>query len=104
MSGAGNCPVAFDAAAFVTDLQGAGYSVAAYQPVPRGGEKAKPPSYFIQPPEGHGFGAAYIAVITRWTDSMDACPDHVDRVVDYVFKCSREVQNALSPDPVGDPS
>ena len=89
----------FDPAAFVADLQAAGYGVSAYQDVPRGGEKARPPNYLIRPPEG-GFGADYAAVMAWWWGSMDACPDHVERVVDYVFKCSREAHLALAPGPV----
>ncbi len=83
--------VAFDAAAFVEDLQAAGYGISAYWPVPRGGEKARPPSYFIQPPES-GFGAEYSAVMARWTDAMDVHPEHVALVVDYVFKRAREAR------------
>ena len=103
MSAAVEQSVEFDAAAFVANLQAAGYGVSAYWPVPRGGEKARPPSYFIRPPED-GFGAEYAAVMARWTDAMDAHPEHVALVVDYVFKRSQEAHLALTPDPVEDSS
>ncbi|MGI3903044.1 MAG: hypothetical protein ACRYGP_30190 [Janthinobacterium lividum] len=95
--------VAFDPAAFAADMHAIGYGICAYWPVPRGEEKAKPPSYFIQPPED-GFGVEYATVMSRWRGAMNACPDHVVLVVDYVFKCSREAQIALPPDPVRLPS
>ncbi len=104
MSPAIEMPTTFDAAGFVADLQAAGYGVVAYQPVPRGGdERARSPSYFIRPPED-GFGAEYAAVMARWTDAMDAYPEHVALVVDYVFKRSREAHLALAPGPVEDSS
>ena len=78
-------PVAFDPAVFVADLMGAGYEVTAYRSVPLGREERSRPSYYIQPPSGRGFGEAYFAIVARWTDAMDACPDHVERVVAYVF-------------------
>ena len=78
-------PVAFDPAAFVTDLAAAGYSVIAHRSVPRGGERTSIPSYVIQPRRGRGFGKGYIAVMARWNAAMDACPDHVEHVVAYAF-------------------
>ncbi len=103
MSAIADHSAVFDAAAFVADLQASGHCLTAYWPVPRGGEKARPPSYFIRPPKG-GFGAGYIAVMARWSKAMDVCPDHVERVVDYVFKRSRDAHLALAPDSVEDPS
>ena len=78
-------PTAFDPAAFVDDLLAAGYRVSAYVGVPCGGLSVEPPSYIIRPPPGRGFGAAYTAIMSRWADAMDACPDHVERVVTYAF-------------------
>lgn len=77
-------PLAFYPAAFIADLKAAGYGVVAYYPVPRGGEPAEPPGYFIRPPKGRGFGVAYTAVMTKWRDAMNACPDHVERVASHV--------------------
>ena len=77
--------LAFDPAAFIADLKAAGYSLIAYRAVPRGGEPAEPPGYFIRPPKGCGFGAAYTAVMARWWDAMDACPDHAERVAVHVL-------------------
>jgi hypothetical protein len=78
-------PIHFDAAAFVADLAAAGYSVIAHRSVPRGGEKTSTPSYVIQPSRSRGFEGGYLVVMARWTAAMDSCPDHVERVVAYVF-------------------
>ena len=82
-------PTAFDPAAFVDDLLAAGYRVSAYVGVPCGGLSVEPPSYIIRPPPGRGFGAAYTAVMSRWADAIGACPDHIERVVAYVFERHR---------------
>ena len=78
-------PTAFDPAACVNDLLAAGYRISAYVSVPCDGFSVEPPAYLIRPPPGRGFGAAYTAVMARWADAMDACPDHVERVVTYAF-------------------
>ena len=84
-------PVSFDPVAFLADLTAAGYRVSAYRSIPRGGgENTSTPSYFIQPPAGRGFGEDHRAIMARWSDAMDACPDHVERVVAHVFEQRRE--------------
>ena len=82
-------PAVFDPAAFVADLEAAGYEAVGYYPIPLGREPAKPSTYFICPPKGRGFDATYGAVMAKWGNAMDACPDHVDRVVAYVFQQAR---------------
>ena len=82
-------PTAFDPAAFVDDLLAAGYRVSAYVGVPCGGLSVEPPSYIIRPPPGRGLGAGYRAVMARWADAIGACPDHIERVVAYVFERHR---------------
>ena len=64
---------AFDAAAYVNDLRLAGCSVI-----------AGPTTYFIGLPQGRGAGRSFEAVRARWSDSTDACPDHVERVMAYL--------------------
>ena len=91
MSAARNCPTVFDPAAFVEDLQRAGCDVVAYRPIPRGGEEAAPSSYLIRLPEG-GSGGEYAAVMSRWETAIEACPDHAERMADYVFTCAREAR------------
>ncbi len=84
-------PVGFDPATFLADLTAAGYGVSAYRSVPRPGyREISTPSFYVQPPEGDGFGDAYDAVMARWTDAMKACPDHVECVVAEVFRQCRE--------------
>lgn len=82
-------PTAFDPAAFVDDLLAAGYRVSAYLGVPCGGLSVEPPSYIIRPLPGRGSGAGYRAVMARWADAIGACPDHIERVVAYVFERCR---------------
>ncbi|RYB06249.1 hypothetical protein [Lichenibacterium ramalinae] len=79
-------PADFDPAAFLSDLRAAGYDVTACRGVPRGGGAAPSPSYFITPTGGSGFGEVYLAVMVKWTAAMNACPDHVERVVAHVFE------------------
>ncbi len=67
-------PTTFDAAAFVADLHAAGMTVTLVLPVPRGGETAKPPLYWIKP------NRRYTEVMGRWWDAMEACPDAHERV------------------------
>lgn len=65
----------FDAAGFVADMTAAGLVMGIMRDVPRGGETAEPPTYFIRPSRG------YAGVMSKWADAMDACPEHVGRVV-----------------------
>ena len=75
-------PVAFDPAAFVAEIMATGYVVSAHRSVPLpGGEKVSRPSYRIEPPPDRGFGEADLAIMAPWNAAMDACPDHVKRVV-----------------------
>ena len=85
-------PSAFDPAAFVEDLQRAGCGVVAYQPIAPGGEDSRSASYVIRLPKGREFGDAYAAVIARWADAVNTCPDHAERVADYVFTRAREAR------------
>lgn len=78
---------AFDPAAFVADLQAAGFSVIAMRSIPQPGWGANRPAYCIGPGSRSAFGGRrYLAVMARWSDAMDACPDHVDRVVAHVLE------------------
>ena len=76
----------FDAAGFVADLVAAGLMVGVVRDVPRGGEKAEPPSYFIRSVEGQGLGSAsgYDAVMARWRPAMVACLDYGDRIIEHL--------------------
>ena len=65
-------PVAFDPAAFVADLRAAGCRVVVGGPIR---PSDLPDGYFIAPSRG------YPAVMARWSDAMEACPDHIERVV-----------------------
>lgn len=49
------------------------------------------PAYFITPARGHGFGQAYFLDMARWSDAMDACLDHIERVVAHVFDRERRL-------------
>lgn len=89
-------PAVFDAAAFVADLMAAGYGVSAYYDVPRGGKTPSEPRYMIRPPRGCGFAVNYPDLMARWGDAIEACPDHVERVVAYVFECGRAAHEARS--------
>lgn len=78
-------PPAFDPGAFVDDLLDAGCRVLlirdeahSFNPHPR------PPHVCIIPPGGRWSAASYGAVMARWTDAMDACPDHAERLVAHM--------------------
>lgn len=78
---------AFDPAAFVADLHAAGFSVIAMRETPQPGWGACRPAYCIGPgPRGAFSGRRYLAVMARWSDAMDACPDHVERVVAHLLE------------------
>ena len=83
----------FDPAAFLADLDAAGCEVFLMQPVSLGRENVST-TYFIAPTPG------YVAAMARWADAMDACPDHVERVVALLVE-RWEAQTATS-DPVED--
>ena len=88
-AGAAVGPATFDPTAFLADLTTAGYRVSAYYDVPCCGSPVSPPSYIILPPKGRGFGAACTAVMERWHDAMETCPDHVEEVVAYLSGLDR---------------
>lgn len=71
-------PVVFDAAAFVSDLVEARCRVVLSWPATTFEPVEQPVTYFIAP------GPAYTAVMERWHDAMEACPDHVEEVVAYL--------------------
>ena len=92
----GERPAVFDPAAFLADLDAAGCGVFLVQPVSLGRENV-PTTYFIEPAPG------YTTVMSRWSNAMDACPDHVERVVALLVE-RWEAQVALFTDPVEDHS
>ena len=68
-------PTTFDPAAFVSDLQAAGCHVVLSWPgTTFGPEEEELASYFIRPSPG------YAAVMARWSDAMEGCPNAHERV------------------------
>ena len=77
----------FDPATSVADLKAAGFSIFAMREPPQPGWGACRPAYCIGPEfRGTFCDRRYLAVMTQWSDAMDACPDHVERVVAYLGK------------------
>ena len=68
-------PAAFDPAVFVTDMRDAGCEIVVSDPGTHSGPSDEALAYFIRPAPG------YPAVMARWGDAIEACPDHVERVV-----------------------
>ena len=69
------CSSAFDAAAFLEDLKAAGCDVVLMMSGTSFGPGDAAATYFIRPAPG------YTAVMAKWSDAMDACPDAHERVV-----------------------
>lgn len=69
---------AFDLAAFLADLDAAGYRVVLSAPGTRFGPGDEVSTYFIRPSPG------YSHVMLRWHEALAACPDHVPRMVAYL--------------------
>ncbi len=81
----------FDPAAFVADIRAAGFSITAMRDAPQPGWGAGRPTYCIGPGARTTFGRPYLAIMARWSDAMDACPDHVERVVAHIVEQARRL-------------
>ena len=81
---AGALPAVFDPAAFCDDLISTGHRVTVVQPVWLGfDDDDLRPYYAVRSSAGGGLGDAYAAVLAKWRPAIEACPDHVERVVAY---------------------
>ena len=94
MSPAVEQPKTFDAAAFVADLQASGCQVVLCTPGTWFEPGNEATTYLIKPASG------YTTVMARWADAVDACPDHVERVVALLIE-RWEARLAMSQDPAG---
>ncbi len=83
-------PAVFDAAAFVADVRAAGFEIAPTWEPPQPSWELGRPAYCIGPSALGSFGGRpYRAVMARWSDAMDTCPDHVERVVAHLVEQAR---------------
>ena len=81
---AGALPAVFDPRAFCRDIIDAGHRVTVVRPVWIGSEDEDlRPYYLVRSEAGRRFGDASAAVLAKWRAAIEACPDHVERVVDY---------------------
>lgn len=85
VASAGAAPAVFDAAAFVADVRAAGFEIAGTWEPPAPGWEAGRPAYCVGPGALGSFGGKpWLGIMRRWSDAIDACPDHAARVVAHL--------------------